>query len=670
MAYTQSFYGLDGTQYTINVDNVTPATPPPLAAQPFESQENDDSDLFIPVRTQSGYLRILLTETANNWKQFVPTGAVAMPVKLTSGGVVRWQGYVQTGTYGMSYPAVYEDFELPLQCPLSALDAFTIDATGPAEIVTVGKLIAHLLNKLSGLSFKVYFSVGNSSTAPTQWLAIRLLWRNFVDVANGVRKGRMSCLSILEELCKFFGWSCRTFGDGVYFTSIFDSTRSSRYIMYSVSALNNITTEVPAGTEVNITTVTVDDTKFASTDLSEEIMPGIKSVTVNSELNAYDVLVEPPYNDLLKKYKYNTVHELERWVDAPVPSTPYILYRAYDSEYNEQPTGSKTYENDNVTIETYAEATDPGSSMCYGRLVIYDPNMDEPKLTYNWTVAFECFRSEDYGERHSSTPLFKMTSKDSFIMSGGVLYIDGGSDSQTNSGLVATCRLKVGNRYWSGSAWVENPATLPTFTLICGRNGIEDTNTSVEADYQGTGIPVSGLHLEGAIQFEVLDVEPHDYDIITTNGYLPLIRFKIGFIRSNEDSELNSTSYSQSGGQFPDVISVDTIFSSDKIYVTNNNRVMHCQAGYGLVLNTNGSIVDTVPYNGANNAKPEDHNAGVMSLYGQSIRRTAILPLRTSLIGTDIGPKTKVSFDGYTFAAVAVSYRPWDDITIVKLMQI
>ena len=82
MAYTQSFYGLDGTQYTVNIDNVSPATPPPLAAQPFESQENDDSDLFIPVRTQSGYLRILLTENAHNWKQFVPTGAVAMPVKL------------------------------------------------------------------------------------------------------------------------------------------------------------------------------------------------------------------------------------------------------------------------------------------------------------------------------------------------------------------------------------------------------------------------------------------------------------------------------------------------------------------------------------------------------------------------------------------------------------
>lgn len=669
MAYTQSFYGLDGTQYTVNIDNVSPATPPPLAAQPFESQENDDSDLFIPVRTQSGYLRLLMTGTANNWKQFVPTGAVAMPVKLTRTpageptGTVIWQGYVQTGTYGMTYPSVYEEFDLPLVCPLSALDAFTIDATGPAEIVTVGNLIAHLLTKLSGLTFSVYFSSNDAGT-PAKWLNIRLLWRNFVDIGNGVKKGRMSCLSILEELCKFFGWSCRTFGDGVYFTSIFDSTRNTKYIMYSVSDLAN---NVMTGTSVALNTLAVTD-QFATTDLSEEIIPGIKSVTVNSELNAYDVLLEPPYNDLLKKYKYNNITSSTRWLDGMTDVSAYILYRAYESPYDSQTTGEETYEDENVAIKTYAEATDPNTSMCYGRLVIYDMNMDEPKLTYNWTVAFECFKSENY-TRVSSTPLFTMTSKDSFIMSDGVLYIDGGSDSISSFTLRATCRLKVGNLYWNGVIWSSDSSS--TFTLDCSKNGIQDTRaSSVEADYQGTGIPVVG-HLVGTIQFEVLDVAPWDLQIIYANGYLPLIRFKIGFVRSNEDSELNSTNYSHAGGQFMDVLSVDTIFSSDK-QVTTNNRTMHCQAGYGLVLNQDGSVVNTIPYepDNTNNAKPEDHNAGVIAGYGQSIRRTATLPLKTSEIGTDIGPKTKVSFDGNTFAAVAVSYRPWDNITILKLMQI
>ena len=58
---------------------------------------------------------------------------------------------------------------------------------------------------------------------------------------------------------------------------------------------------------------------------------------------------------------------------------------------------TKKHTRTKIVIKTYAEATDP-TSMCYGRL-IYDPNMDEPKLTYNWTVAFECFKSEELHPR-------------------------------------------------------------------------------------------------------------------------------------------------------------------------------------------------------------------------------------------------------------------------------
>ena len=652
MAYTQNFYGIDGTLYTVEVDGVTPAVNPPLAAEPFQSQEDNETDMFVPVRTQSGYLRLLLTETANNWKQFVPSSAVAMPVKLKVGNVIRWQGYVQTGTYGMSYPAVYEEFDIPLCCPLSALDSFPIEGTGPADIVTVGNLIAHILGKLSGLTFYVYFSSDSSGTV-SQWLAIRLIWRNFVNVNNGVRTGRMSCLGILQELCKFFGWSCRTFGDGVYFTSISDSTRNNQYIRYSVSDLAN---NVMTGTAVAMNTLTITD-QFKTTDLSEEIIPGIKSVVFNSELNPYEVLVEPPYNDLLKKYKYETPYTAIHWRDSPGEegNGVWILYRAVEN-----------YEDENVIITSFAEATDPNNPMCYGRLIIYDSEMDEPKITYNWTVAFECFRSEDYGDRHETTPLFTMTSKDAYVMNNGVIYIDGRSDVVTKNTLQALCKLRVGDMYWNGTIWSNDSSS--TFLLNYGMTGIEDTRTTIEADYEGTGIPVY-FHLTGTIHFEVIDVLPFQY-IFRYNGYMPLIRFRIGFVRNNEDDDLNSNDYTANGGYFPDVINVDSIFSSDKIKVIDSNRVYHCQNGYGLVLNSNGSVVDTIPYNQANNAKPEDHNAGVIGLYGLTTKRTAILPLKTSLIGADIGPKTRVSFDGNTFAAVAVEYRPWDDMTILTLMQI
>ena len=59
------------------------------------------------------------------------------------------------------------------------------------------------------------------------------------------------------------------------------------------------------------------------------------------------------------------------------------------------------------------------------------------------------------------------------------------------------------------------------FYIGLWQNGIQDTRaSSVEADYQGTGIPVVG-HLVGTISFEVLDVQPGGHGIIYYNGYLP-----------------------------------------------------------------------------------------------------------------------------------------------------
>ena len=52
-----------GTLYTVNIYDAdyTDSTPVVLkgGAQPFTTQEDDNDDLFTPVRTQTGYLRIV-----------------------------------------------------------------------------------------------------------------------------------------------------------------------------------------------------------------------------------------------------------------------------------------------------------------------------------------------------------------------------------------------------------------------------------------------------------------------------------------------------------------------------------------------------------------------------------------------------------------------------------
>ena len=311
MAYTQNFKSLDGTTYTIQVDGVTlpsGVTTPPLGADPFTTEEDADTDLFMPTRTQSGYLRMQSMDKTT-WRMFIPASAVSEPIMLKQGNTILWQGYVQTGTYGMTYPATYEDIEIPLVCGLGVLDSFDVEVNGPSDMVTVGELLYYIFSKLTGLTWNVAFMTG-FVTVVNVWLQYKLTWRNFLTASNNMLESRFTCLGLLQELCKFFGWSCRTAGQTIYFTSIADSGRNTKTITYTLAELTQTATP---STITNMTNVTLQDADFASTDHTEEYIPGIKRVNVDSELNAYDVLLEIPYEDIFRPYKYDTPTETTRW---------------------------------------------------------------------------------------------------------------------------------------------------------------------------------------------------------------------------------------------------------------------------------------------------------------------------------------------------------------------
>lgn len=651
MAYSQNFVALDGTTFTLNIGGVTPATPPKLSSEPIETQEDADTDMFMPVRTQSGYVR-MMAEDNTTWRQFIPSSATAMPVTLYQGSTIRWQGYVQTGTYGTTYPAIYNEFELPLICGLSALDSFDVEVTGPADMVTLGQLLYYIFSKLTGLTYTFYFHASSSTENDIRaWLGYKLSWRNFLT-ENGVElTSRFTCLGLLQELCKFFGWTCRTSGAGVYFTAITDTLRNQRWLSCPLAQLQ---ASSPVFTAVTMKSLALTDAMFASTDHSEEYIPGVKKVTVSPELNPYDVIMEIPYDDICRPYKYDTPTRAERWRNEPTePTEVWLLYR-----------GVINYENAMIKITSYAEQQEgAGIPMCYGRFIAFDDNTEDDKKKFSWNKCYECFISEDYGNRRSTTPLFSMESQGAVILGDGVLYISGRADyedteiSEDHSG---QCTLKIGDLYWNGTAWT---STASKFKLSMKDNGIENTDTIYNnADYDGMGIPITAP-ITGKIYFAVDDVfRNQNY----WNGYFPLMDFKIGFVRNGEEDDLNDKEYTANGGSFPDDVNVDTIFSSDKTN-TVNAKTFRCQAGYGLVYSGN-VVANTIPF-GSTQLKPEQHVADLIAAYGTTIRRSLQIDLWTNLTSS-LGPDYKVSLESADFYPVAIIHRWRDNITTLKIMQL
>ena len=651
MAYTQNFKALDGTLYTVQIDGVTLQTTPPLAAQPFDTQEDSDTDVYIPVRTQSGSVRLQSTDLST-WRSLIPSGALAEPVTLSQGNTIMWQGYIQTGTFGMSYPAIYEVIELPVVCPLGVLECIQVEVSGPSEMVTVGQLLNYIFSKLTGHTFDIYFSVGPSTytTVPT-WLQYKLVWRNFINKGTPAT-GRFSCLGLLQELCKFFGWSCRTQGRGIYFTSATDSIQSDHFIKYSVAGL--LTPASGYTTEQNLS-ISLTDAAFANTSQDEKFIPGFKKVTINSELNAYNALIKLPSDEILKKYQYETPTKGYRYQGNGIES--WILIQQ-----------SIDYENEDVTI-TSNTMPDQALSPCYGKLCIYDPDMGENKPRFGWNVVFALLQSVTYNKT-DNTPLFSIESKDAFYLGNGTLYVKGGADfvSNANDGLpTVVCVLRVGvsgnYRYWNGSSWRSN---YSTFQFEYTRQGIPNTRSSIsEPEYEGYGAPISST-VYGSIYFAVLEV--HGPMFFFPNKYAPIMNLEIGFARVGEDDAINDKSYMANGGLFPDETTIDTIFTTDKTEVVSGGKTIHCELGYGMLFGDNG-IVDTILFGDGTQKKPEQHYANVIASFMNTSRRVLTLSLKTSVIGNTVGPRHTVTHDGHTFIPIAVDHSWRDDITTLTLMQ-
>ena len=71
MAYQQSFISLDGETFTLRIDGVTPSVALPLSDDPMSTDEDGDTDMFMPIRTQSGYIHLKSTDNKNSLKIIV-----------------------------------------------------------------------------------------------------------------------------------------------------------------------------------------------------------------------------------------------------------------------------------------------------------------------------------------------------------------------------------------------------------------------------------------------------------------------------------------------------------------------------------------------------------------------------------------------------------------------
>ena len=604
------------------------------AKHPFTTEEDNNDDFFLPVRTQSGYLRIIddgkdasghVLASGDRWENMIPTAGKSRKVVLTdSNGNIKWQGFLQPQTFqGKMYEDIQER-EFPVYCGLSVLEGIDVPIT---QIGVVS--FANILHRILGNTGVLYANIWMQGKDVLYWLKRKVDWENFIKIDNeSTRVAKYNYLQLLEEVCKFWGWTCRTSGDQIYFTSA-DEDFDVDFIVMDEYGFQDIDYDhTPTYTEQSWGYWDTDDDIYASLDNNLEIMRGIKKATVTADFNKQDVLLKIPFDEIKTLFRAKPIRYTYQ-------GDNYYFYIDYSVE---------EYENENISIECYWD-----QGVIKGRFFASARYQGSLSDLHNIPFQYNLELSGGYLDPFSKSCLI-MKSKSAHSFNDGVITING---NISGDGFLSAY-LKIGDKAWDGSSWV--PATSSTIFPITVHDGkIADNRTwdSVYDNYNGHGIPVDGLG--GIVEFR----------IVTLNGVVNCTSLELGFVQAsasalNKDNTENVYTQ-QTNSVFMEEKEVGTIFA------TNNQN----SYGFGFVMDEYGGYTQDVPYSfstGLIYKRPEEELLARLVRRGSTTKKKEVVDIRHDAV--EIKPSHMCmtpNMDGYP---VSINHDWRDDVDTVTILEV
>lgn len=688
--YSISFKSLRaGTVYTLNIGGGTgSAVPLKGGAAPFETQEADDDDFFIPLRTHTGYIRIVDDGfaadgvTAFDWKDLVPDTDFSRPVTLTAGSTVVWQGFMQAQNFSGTLYGNPQEREYPVQCPLSALSACDVDGTN-RELKNFAYLIQQAFANITsaGISISRYIFQGGASAR--NWLMMLIDWQNMIMASDDGISSKYDNQRAIQDVCQFWGWSCRANGSDIIFSCADDRTNMPDALILTQSQLDTLATGVSSGSvETFFSAVTMSGNIFAGVENDDLRVRGFSRAMVTADGNPADKSVIG---------------------FAPTPVEKDMKSR---SSYTETDGDKMVYYTADLTSFTY----DYFTGSCRGGYATF--NIADVRESYTAASGNtgDVIRIRRSWSSDSATAYAQMQTSfhHSFYDAGGIVfYSDGGftlkgeiwrkatklEDHDDNGIGNKTMKMRLGigtsrgNALWfNGSSW---GSSVSAFTVAVGSTDgkfyIKTTSGSMTTLREV--IPTNQQYLMGILYVEFLGSS----DIDETDGQrsFDIRDFSIEFTRNTttrqESVSINlSQGYIFGGARKYSVLEradsreyvaknsnkVRNEWNFDNIYASDNDM----QNGYGVVLNTNGTQMGKQTY-GTTQKFPEQHLCDRVAAYWATAKRELRLMLRTDQI-SNVTPQNTVGFnDTATFGStifypIAISHNWRDDITYITLLQL
>lgn len=679
-----------GTDYTLNIyDSDYSGSPIVLkgGAKPFTTQESDNDEMFNPLRTQSGYIRIVddgkdATGNSWNWKTLLPATDTDRPLTLTDGSNnVVWQGYMQAQNFGGTLYGNPQERSFPVQCPLSALSASDVNSTN-RELRNFAFIIKQAFDNLTGLTFGRFVFQGG---AKARDMLLKLVdWQNMIMSSDDGLSGKYDNMRVIEDVCRFWGWSVRAFGADILFTCADDNTVMPNALVLTPTELETMAGGTSAGTtdEQFLTNVALSGNIFANTSQDDFIVRGINKAMVTTDGNpAEKEIIGFAPASVEKEMKGRTSYN-EQDGSTFVYYTGDLL--SFASHYVEG-TCREGYASFNIADIRAGNMVNSGDSGDVIRI--------KKSFTSTSAEAYASLKTvfhHSFYDANSSTQFFNTggLSLKGKIYQKATQLEDHDSHQEQIGNKVMYMRIGIGidrahAKWYTGTGW---SSTVTALTVAVGNTDdqlyIKATNSGghQSTSYQ-SWIPTHEQNLFGIVFIEFLG--SNDIPEINGERSFDIHDFSLEFVRSTtvmETSEnISTTKFGNFGGARKYRVieragsreyvaknqnKIRNDWNSDMIYASDNDM----EFGYGVVMNTDGSQMGQQTY-GSDMKWPEQHMADRVALYWERSRRKLSLNLRKDHAPA-VSPRNTISIDGTTGYPISIGHEWRDDITQITILEL
>ena len=673
-----------GTVYTVNVwkdGELPPGYPLTLkgAAEPMTTDEDADEDMFCPVRKQSGYFRIVDDGKATNasyqevdfdWKEMLPVNDTDRPVTLTAGiGNVVWQGFMQAQNFGSELYGNPQEHEFPVQCCLSLLSAIKV-STAINELKNFAFLIDHMISQIPCCQITSVVVQGGSDART--WLLKKFDWQNFLNNDDDEAESQYNLGQVLEDFAKFWGWTARTMGQTLYLTCA-DDTAERSFLTLTRQQLSTLAGGTSAGTvSSGMPSTTFSGDIFASTDNDDYLNRGPQRAVVKVDANRDETV--------FKCFPVSVENDLESrgygsWVQGEADMTGYFSTPEIKTFDSKSMSGTATAQAGFCRRQIYSSTDASSPSICDMIAVTAYP---------------------------TSTPYVQLQTKKAMTLSGGSIGLkatiyQGEKTWEGGFGFAMNMRLGISpttNR--SDAKWWYMNVESVSLEHHYIRTGWSTTPQIFQAGFKGSQMQATSCFALGLGQIYQLDF-PRIPIADGLNGFIFIDIFGIedaahqsGDLRHAEPYQISNLEISFTRDktilptEFMQVRARELVSerSSTREYkASNNNQTQgewnadcifasdnNLAYGYGLLLNPDGTYMETAPY-GQTTAHPEQHLADRVAAYWAQAKRRIGTEVRSNAVPS-FDPTHKIVMDSTTFSPISISHSWRDDVTKVTLLEI